>query len=382
MRPEDHLGALPRRVLMTTDAVGGVWQYSLELARGLCRRGMEVGLAVVGPSPTAEQRVDARSVNGLRLWERSGRLEWMEDPWEDLERTGEWLRTLEAVFRPDLIHLNGYVHAGVEWGAPVLVVAHSCVYSWWKAVKGESPPREWDRYRRAVARGLESAGGVVAPSRSMAEELREHYGVSVPVRVIPNGRSAGEHAGCEHKENMVLAVGRLWDAAKNISALDRVASRISWPVYVAGEWASPEGTRMTTSRVKLLGRLGANELSAWMRRSAIYALPARYEPFGLSILEAALSGCALVLGDIASLRENWDGAALFVDPRRDDQIHAGLERVIRDPELRRGLGAAARHRARRFTPEQMIVEYVSAYRELCSRGEPRPPRREEVSCES
>jgi hypothetical protein len=43
-------------------------------------------------------------------------------------------------------------------------------------------------------------------------------------------------------------------------------------------------------------------------------LPARYEPFGLSVLEAALSGCALVPGDIASLRGNWDGVAEFVCP--------------------------------------------------------------------
>ena len=49
-----------------------------------------------------------------------------------------------------------------------------------------------------------------------------------------------------------------------------------------------------------------------MGRAAIYALPARYEPFGLSILEAALSGCALVIGDIPSLREIWADAALFV----------------------------------------------------------------------
>ena len=44
-----------------------------------------------------------------------------------------------------------------------------------------------------------------------------------------------------------------------------------------------------------------------MARASIYALPARYEPFGLSILEAALSGAALVLGDIPSLREVWGG---------------------------------------------------------------------------
>ena len=47
-------------------------------------------------------------------------------------------------------------------------------------------------------------------------------------------------------------------------------------------------------------------------------LPARYEPFGLSILEAALSGCALVLGDLPSLRELWD--------RRGDVRPAGRPR--------------------------------------------------------
>ena len=55
-------------------------------------------------------------------------------------------------------------------------------------------------------------------------------------------------------------------------------------------------------------------------RAAIYALPAHYEPFGLSILEAAMSGCALVLGDIPSLREIWGDAAVFVHPDNRDAV--------------------------------------------------------------
>jgi glycogen synthase len=55
----------------------------------------------------------------------------------------------------------------------------------------------------------------------------------------------------------------------------------------------------------------------WYARASIYALPARYEPFGLSALEAALSGCALILGDIPSLREVWLEAAPYVSP--DDE---------------------------------------------------------------
>ena len=53
----------------------------------------------------------------------------------------------------------------------------------------------------------------------------------------------------------------------------------------------------------------------WLRRATIFALPARYEPFGLSALEAGLAGCALVLGDIP-MREVWHDAAMFVPPEQ------------------------------------------------------------------
>ena len=50
--------------------------------------------------------------------------------------------------------------------------------------------------------------------------------------------------------------------------------------------------------------LSGEDIRPWFARAGIYALPAVYEPFGLSVLEAALSGCALVLGDIPSLARN------------------------------------------------------------------------------
>src|SRR5438876_1018287 len=40
---------------MTIDAVGRVWSYGFELARGLRRRGIEVVLAAMGPPPTVER---------------------------------------------------------------------------------------------------------------------------------------------------------------------------------------------------------------------------------------------------------------------------------------------------------------------------------------
>ena len=127
----------------------------------------------------------------------------------------------------------------------------------------------------------------------------------------------GVSAYSGRKWPFVLSVGRLWDEAKNLTALESIASQLNWPVYVAGEETDPETGKKTPlldASVRRLGKLTPDHVMAFMRRAGIYALPARYEPFGLSVLEAALCGCALVLSDIPSLRENWDGAAVWVAP--------------------------------------------------------------------
>ena len=50
------------RVLMTTDAVGGVWSYSLELCRALKAHGYEVVLACLGGPLRPEARAEAQSL--------------------------------------------------------------------------------------------------------------------------------------------------------------------------------------------------------------------------------------------------------------------------------------------------------------------------------
>jgi glycosyltransferase involved in cell wall biosynthesis len=111
-----------------------------------------------------------------------------------------------------------------------------------------------------------------------------------------------------------------------------------------------------------LGVLDEVEMAGWLGRAAIFALPARYEPFGLAVLEAALSECALVLGDIPSLRELWQDAALFVDPDDGEGLEATLRRLIGDPALQGALGGAAAHRARRFSMTDMTEKYLAVYR--------------------
>jgi glycosyltransferase involved in cell wall biosynthesis len=112
-----------------------------------------------------------------------------------------------------------------------------------------------------------------------------------------------------------------------------------------------------------------------MSRAAIFVLPARYEPFGLAVLEAALAGCALVLGDIPSLREIWQDAALFAPTCEPDAIAAALAMLITDAPLRQHMGQRARSRALEFSPRRTARAYLALYHEMSmSQKSPAPER--------
>jgi len=368
-----------RHILMTADAVGGVWTYAVDLARELGHRGIAVTLAVMGPPPSRSQQEAVRALPLVTLRHGPFRLEWMQDPWYDVRRAGKWLLDLERELSPDLVHLNGYCHAALPWRAPVLVAAHSCVLSWWSAVHGTDAPVEWDRYAANVTEGLFAADLVVAPTAAMLGALEFHYGPVRRAMVIANGRDQGSGIrdpwvpGSSDprspipdpdKERFIFSSGRIWDPAKNIEQLSECATHIPWPVYVAGDTTSPDGTCVSLRNVTCLGRLDAREMDAWMRRASIYALPARYEPFGLSILEAALAGCALVLGDIPSLREVWGSAAIYVPSDNRRALIAALRRCIEDEPERDALAARGHARALELTADNMAQAYSEAYQEL------------------
>lgn len=366
------MGAERYRVLMTADTVGGVWDYALELARALGARGDEVALATMGGEPSRAQRRDADAIPGLQLYPGRYRLMWMENPWDDVEAAGDWLLDLAERLRPDVVHLNDYAHGDLPWPAPVLVVGHSCVLSWWRAVHRGDAPADWARYRERVARGLRGAGLVAAPTRAMLAALERHYGALPRARVVANGRRIAA-SPVAARAPLILAAGRLWDRGKNLAALAAVAPQLAWPVCVAGEDRHPDGGRAELRGVRLLGRLPSTDLHAWMASASIYALPARYEPFGLSALEAAQAGCALVLGDIPSLREVWGEAASYVAPDDTGALRRALQRLIDDPPLLARHAARARQRAARYTPEAMAGAYRRCYAELVAGARPRPP---------
>jgi glycogen(starch) synthase len=367
------------KVLISTDTVGGVLTYTAQLAAALEAAGDEVAVATMGPPLRRSQR----ELLPTSVYESGFRLEWMEDPWDDVTAAGEWLLGLEATERPDVVHLCSYAHGALPFESPTVLVAHSCVLSWWRAVHGEDAPAAWDRYREETAAGLAGADAVVAPTAAMlAEVQRDHKLPPGHASVIHNGSSptlpppkpstpephqilVAMEPGFDAVRDgeFVLGSGRFWDEAKNLGALDAATAGLAWPVVLAGDLGGGDPPRHARS----VGVLDAAELSALRREAPIYAAPALYEPFGLGILEAAGDGCALVLGDIASLRELWEDVAIFVDPRDPQALHDALACLIGAPDLREDMGRRARQRAAEHTIERTAAAYRQLYGRLADR---------------
>jgi glycogen synthase len=358
------------KVLLVADAVGGVFTYAAELSRALAARGVEVVLATEGARLAQDQRAALAEVAGIVQEESAWRLEWMEEPWDDVRASGRWLLEIEARHRPDVVHLNSFAHGALPFRASTLVVGHSCVTSWFEAVKGSGAPPSWHRYRLAVRAGLRGADAVAAPTAWMGAALARHHGpIPAPV-VLPNGRDPARFPPAP-KQELVMGAGRLWDEAKNAAALARIAPALPWPVVIAGETAPPGSVSVAATAPhagargpRLLGRVPERALAWWLGRAAIFAHPARYEPFGLAVLEAALAGCALVLGDIPSLRETWDGVAEFAPPGDDAAIADRIRAIAGDPALRQTLAEKARARALAFGPAPMAERHLACYRAL------------------
>jgi glycogen(starch) synthase len=107
-----------RPILITADPIGGVWQYALELCRELAKRDVDVVLASMGRQLDRNERTSVFGLQNVELRERPYKLEWMSEPWSDVEAAGGWLLNLESRFRPSLIHLNQYSHGALPWKAP------------------------------------------------------------------------------------------------------------------------------------------------------------------------------------------------------------------------------------------------------------------------
>lgn len=234
-------------------------------------------------------------------------------------------------------------------------------------------------FRLVIREAARRATRILVPSRSTAEDVVRELRIPAdrrgdvvvtpeaanPVfRPDPDVRPAGP---------VVLFVGRR-DPYKNLPALVRAFARVLREVpaarlvvvgppdarYPEAEAAARE-VRLGDA-VEWRGYVDGPGLVRAYREAAVFALPSRYEGFGLPVIEAMACGTPVVCGNGSSLPEVAGDAAALVPPDDEGEIAAAVVRVLTDPAHAAALRERGLHRAAQFSWERTARLTLDAYR--------------------
>ena len=360
------------RVLMTTDTVGGVWSFSLQLVDGLLRAGSSVALVSLGRLPSEAQKrscADLLVTHGSRFSYTAldAPLEWMSGNERAYRLAEPVLMSICEEFEAEVLHSNQFCFGALPVKVPKLITAHSDVLGWAKSCRdGMLEDTPWLRkYRKLVQNGLFAADAVAAPTCWMMRSLYDAYSLPDMQLVISNGCSVRAVAGKGAALQAVTA-GRIWDEGKGVSLLRNVVSPM--PLLIAGrtQYGDISAPEPDCGRCKFLGPVEHQDLLKLFSTSAIYICTSRYEPFGLAPLEAAMCGCAILARDIPSLREVWGEGALYFSEAAS--LSRLLNRLHGDALLLQQVRERSRTRALHFSVARMTQEYLGVYQKLKRRA--------------
>jgi glycosyltransferase involved in cell wall biosynthesis len=279
------------------------------------------------------------------------------------------LRRTLARLRPDLVHTH-LVHAD-GYGALASLGAQ------WALV---STKHNDDPFRTGVFRFVERAvtrraQRLIAITHSLARFVVErvglpsskvevvHYGLDAP----PEAWGAGLDPPAEGR--LLVAVARLVEQ-KGLDVAVRALPDLPADVRLAVLGEGPDRAPLealardlgVSDRLLLPGRVG--DVGAWLRRAEVVVHPARWEGFGLALLEAMLARKPVVASSVSSIPEIVaDGeTGVLVPPDDVSALARALGRLLEDAALAARLGEAGRERARsEFSVERMTSATLEVY---------------------
>jgi glycosyltransferase involved in cell wall biosynthesis len=287
----------------------------------------------------------------------------------------------------DLVHAQGLT----GWSADVST-AHICG----AARHARQPPARWGgRLFAAVVIPLERAfyrrrrlRHVIAISRVVAGELREHYGWRGPLSVIHHGTDVAVFrppAGAAEKDAArrrfgLPAEGWNWlfmgEAAKGLR--EAVALLPAFPAarLLVVSRSRLDAFRAQAARLGVAERVvfhGPHEQPQEAHRAAdVFVYPSAYDTFGLVVTEAMASGLPVLAGrgiGAAELIEDRRNG-LLGDPADAAQLRAQLEWLAAAPARAAALGQAARDTITRGTWDACADATAGVYERVLAERRP------------
>ncbi|MCD0443739.1 glycosyltransferase [Glycomyces sp. A-F 0318] len=375
--------------------IGGTIKTTLNTAEALADAGHEVTLASCVRSWTAPGFTFDPRVRVVDLWDRRRRRhggEWLSPAdlvrsrrpsFLDADRVNNMPESSRLLDRRVAGYLRG-LDTDVLVGTQVSTNLYMAEYGRPGYAMVAQEHLFLERYPAPVRDRILAAYPRFDAIATVTEADAAAYRAALPecadrVRCVPNSIPPAA-APSALTEPVVMAAGRLTGMKGLdvlIEAFDLLAADFpEWRLRIYGR--GPEEARLRAmvaergleGRVELPGAVAP--LDAEWGRASIAAIPSRYEPFGLVIVEAMAAGLPVVCtavkhGPLELVDDGENG--LLVPPKRAEPLAEALRRLMSDPALRRRLAAGGRRTASRYEPDRIVERHLELFeRALTVRG--------------
>ena len=369
---------------------GGQVVFVLELAKRFARLGYKVDVVT---RQFEDQPEEDRVNKNLRVWRIPfGGKAFIRK--EDMhEHIGDFITNFLLRVKADGLHYDvvnsHYWDAGwagqriaEELRIPHIHTPHSL--GWWKQQEMKGARREQDkiyRFKERIEKEFliyRNCDHIIATTSQQQEILHEEYGLPAEhVRIIPPGMDEGRYTPVQPArlkeiraalgigEKDIYCVGR---AATNkgidllIAALPQtrkispetklhlaIGANSDRDVERIDSWKKLAGEVGVTDAVRWLGYIEDDSMADHYRAGGVFALPSRYEPFGMTAIEAMACGTPSIITTYGGLHDNIEFGrhALYADPKQPEEFGAMLAMPLRHERLHDRLSLEGARFARR-----------------------------------
>ena len=206
----------------------------------------------------------------------------------------------------------------------------------------------------------------VISEKTRDEILQYCPNAAAKIRVIPNPLTLDlfyRKFNGETSENpKILVVGTREN--KNIDRIIEATMDLRCIITILGPLTSRQLSRMSESHTEFISKsfITEIELQNLYRSSDLLLFPSLYEGFGMPIIEAQASGCAVITSSIKPMSEVAGDAALFVDPMDVADIRNKINQLISDSTLKNKLVAKGYINAAKYQPAIVANQYLDLYK--------------------
>lgn len=388
---------------------GGQVLYLLKLARALTQHGIKVDIYTrwfdrsckqIDPLPGCPEARVIRIPAGD--WEFIPK-EFIYDVLPELaDNMIHFIRENDLEY--DLYH-GHYVDAGIvaldvakAFSKPVFFTSHSL--GAWKRQRTGGDPREMDNifnFTRRIAeerRIFQSVTAQTTTSKEEEKKIDELYGFrSSDMEFIPPGVDVHLFRPLEKNEieqetktalpsPYIFVVGRIAKAKGHdllLPAFKQVCEEVSdVHLVIGGGSSNPDEEEKEVmsgiqrfveenqigNRVHIIGGISNEELPPYYRQARLFILSARYEPFGMTALEAMACRVPTIITKFSGIQENLTSGkdCLIVDPHETGEYAGAIVSLLKDETMAQNIANAGYEIVREeFSWEAISRKFISFY---------------------